>query len=123
MISLCSFSLFPFHVLKQPRGRRKINTGGEAAAIFFLRNWNNANKAEALRGGSWNNNPRNVRVPNRNSTALYRVRKPPSIAITCPIVKLAPGLQSHTTAEAISSGRPNRPMGACEIIRFTMSGS
>ena len=33
---------------------------------FFLRNSKDGNKAEALRGGSWNNNPRNARVSNRN---------------------------------------------------------
>jgi hypothetical protein len=45
--------------------------------------------------------------------ALYRVRKPPSTAITWPIVKLAPGPQSHTTAEAISSGRPKSSKPFC----------
>src|ERR1017187_8914827 len=33
---------------------------------FFLRDSKDGNKAEALRGGSWNNNPRNARVSNRN---------------------------------------------------------
>jgi hypothetical protein len=36
------------------------------AARIFLGHWLNGNKAETLRGGSWNNNPRNVRVSNRN---------------------------------------------------------
>lgn len=31
-----------------------------------MRKCRNANKAEALRGGSWDNNPRNMRVSNRN---------------------------------------------------------
>jgi hypothetical protein len=40
-----------------------------------------------------------------------------------PSMKLAAGLQSHTTAAAISSGSPKRPMGSCATIRPTISGS
>src|SRR5438876_12274881 len=36
---------------------------------------------------------------------------PPSTANACPITKLAPGLQSQTTASATSSARPSRPIG------------
>src|SRR6516225_9137607 len=38
-------------------------------------------------------------------------------------MKLAPGLQSHTTADAISLGSPKRPIGSRASIAFTISGS
>src|SRR2546423_11719944 len=37
--------------------------------------------------------------------------KPPSTGSGTPITKLAPGLQSQSTAAAISSERPSRPIG------------
>jgi hypothetical protein len=38
-------------------------------------------------------------------------------------MKLAAGVQSQTTADAISSGSPKRPIGFRAIIAFTMAGS
>ena len=55
----------------------------------------------------------------RNQRAVY----PPSTASACPITKPAPGLQSHNTAEAISSGLPRRPIGCSFIMSFMVSGS
>src|SRR5438876_6712139 len=46
---------------------------------------------------------------------------PPSTANACPITKLAPGLQSQTTASATSSARPSRPIGTSLIISFIAS--
>jgi len=50
-------------------------------------------------------------------------KMPPSTAMAWPIMKLAAGLQSQTTAPAISSGSPKRPIGSRAIIAFMMSGS
>src|SRR5262249_39410024 len=36
---------------------------------------------------------------------------PPSTVRACPTTQLAPGLQSHNTTDAISSGLPARPIG------------
>ena len=38
-------------------------------------------------------------------------------------MKLATGVHSQTTADAISSGSPKRPIGSRAIMAFTMSGS
>src|SRR5438105_8625509 len=57
--------------------------------------------------------------PPQNHRAVY----PPSTASACPITKPAPGLQSHNTAEAISSGLPRRPIGCSFVMSFIVSGS
>src|SRR5205823_8904513 len=54
-----------------------------------------------------------------NQRAVY----PPSTARACPMTKPAPGLQSHSTAEAISSGLPRRPIGCSFVMSFIVSGS
>jgi hypothetical protein len=41
---------------------------------------------------------------------------PPSTTRACPMVKAAVGEHSQSTAEAISSGRPRRPMGSWATI-------
>src|SRR5919197_885320 len=53
---------------------------------------------------------------------LYWATTPPSTAIVCPVTNEAASEQSHTTASAISSGVPTRPMGSLAMRRALNSG-
>src|SRR6266550_8163321 len=55
--------------------------------------------------------------------ASQRAVYPPSTASAWPVTKLAKGLHSQTTAAAISSGRPSRPIGWSLTISSIVSDS
>src|SRR2546425_790628 len=54
---------------------------------------------------------------------LYCTTSPPSTGIVCPVTNEAASEQSHTTASAISSGVPTRPMGSLAMTWALRSGS
>src|SRR5215475_14968782 len=54
---------------------------------------------------------------------LYCVTYPPSTLMACPVTNEAASEQSQTTASAISSGVPTRPMGSVAMMRALSSGS
>ena len=54
---------------------------------------------------------------------LYCATYPPSTVIVCPVTNEEASEQSQTTASAISSGVPTRPMGSLAMIRALRSGS
>src|SRR5882672_8517628 len=55
--------------------------------------------------------------------ALGPARKPPSRTRDWPVMKEAPSEHIHTTAAAISSGLPKRPMGCRPSANFFASGA
>src|ERR1700761_8586398 len=55
--------------------------------------------------------------------SAHQAKMPPSTAMACPTMKLAPELHSHRTAAAISSGLPRRPIGSAAMKALMMSGS
>lgn len=73
--------------------------------------------------------PSNVDNPLRHT--LYRTihappycaTNPPSTVMVCPVTNEAASEQSQTTASAISSGVPTRPIGSLVIMRALRSGS
>src|SRR5712691_89304 len=54
---------------------------------------------------------------------LYCATNPPSTVMVCPVTNEAASEQSQTTASAISSGVPTRPMGSLAMMRALRSGS
>jgi hypothetical protein len=46
----------------------------------------------------------------------YRASKPPSMVSRCPVTNEAASEHSQTTAAAISSGHPTRPIGYRAVI-------
>src|SRR5712691_977353 len=54
---------------------------------------------------------RHLSLPACCSTNPYWATYPPSTVIVCPVTNAAASEQSHTTASAISSGRPILPTG------------
>src|SRR6266481_5665938 len=54
---------------------------------------------------------------------LYCATYPPSTVIVCPVTNEEASEQSQTTASAISSGVPTRPMGSLAMMRALRSGS
>src|SRR5712691_12949748 len=53
---------------------------------------------------------------------LYCATNPPSTVMVCPVTNDAASEQSHTTASAISSGVPTRPIGSLAMMRALRSG-
>src|SRR2546426_9424855 len=54
---------------------------------------------------------------------FYCAMYPPSTLMACPVTNEAASEQSHTTASAISSGVPTRPIGSLAMMRALRSGS
>src|SRR4030095_6372985 len=53
---------------------------------------------------------------------FYCVTYPPSTLMACPVTNEAPSEQSQTTASAISSGLPSRPVGSVAMMRALSLG-